>query len=677
MSVAQCAPDETDALRQFEDALRARDIIPPARLHSDGKLHRCNVEGRGRKGDAAYLLHLDGLPAGGFQNWRDGLGWEDWRADAGRPLTAEEREDLRRKAEIARAEREAEEARRHAEAAARADAIWRDISSCTEHPYLDRKGVRAHGVRVSRGKVVIPVRDAEGLLHSLQFIAEDGGKKFLFGGRIRGGFFAIGRPADVILVGEGYATCASAHEATGYPVAVAFDCGNLRAVAEALRAKFPSARIVLLADDDYSTIGNPGVAKAREAADAIGGVIAVPEFGPARPDGFKDFNDMVKFAGAAAVKEVIEAALAVKPEPSIAGAAQSDPGPEIADFPVMAPEAFIGLPGDIVRTVEPHTESDPVGLLLSTLVFFGNCAGRGPHFRVEATEHGPNLYVVKVGDSAKARKGTGEDRILSFFRHADSDWAHQRVHSGLSSGEGVIHAVRDPVFGYEKQGKGAAAGRVEVEIDPGITDKRLMIIESEFAGALRVMQREGNILSRIIRDGWDRGDLATLTKNSPGRATGACLSIVGHITAPELRTYFDKTEMSNGFGNRFLFACVRRSKFLPFGGTLDDADVVALAYEIRRAIETARGFRRVVMAPPAAEAWRQIYPDLSADRPGLLGSLTARAEAQVVRLAMLYALSAGTDQIGLDHLMAAVAVEQFCREVGVLHLRRRARRSGR
>ncbi len=338
----------------------------------------------------------------------------------------------------------------------------------------------------------------------------------------------------------------------------------------------------------------------------------------------------------------------------------ASPSPLVLEFPVMAEEAFTGLAGDIVRMVEPHTESDRAGLLLSAHACFGNCIGRGPHYRVESTEHGTNLFVVKVGDSSKARKGTGEDRIISFFRHADGDWVNQRVHSGLSSGEGVIHAVRDPVTGYEKQGKGAV--RVEVEIDSGIADKRLMVIESEFAGALRVMQREGNILSRIARDAWDRGNLATLTKNSPGRATGSCVSIIGHITANELRTYFDKTEMSNGFGNRFLFACVRRSKFLPFGGSLQDNDVIGLAHEIRRAVEAARRVRQVVMAPAAADLWGAIYPELSGDRPGLLGSLTARAEAQVVRLAMLYALWTASDRIEVDQLMAAVAIEDFCRK---------------
>ena len=193
--------------------------------------------------------------------------------------------------------------------------------------------------------------------------------------------------------------------------------------------------------------------------------------------------------------------------------------PGVREFPVMAEEAFVGLPGDIVRAVAPHTESDPTGLLLSAHTFFGNCIGRGPHYRVEATEHGTNLFVVKVGDSSKARKGTGEDRVLSFFRHVDDEWAGRRVHTGLSSGEGVIWEVRDPITKLVKDRKSGVT--VEEAVDHGVSDKRLMIIESEFAGALQVMKREGNILSRVLRDGWDRGNLATLTKNSPARATGA------------------------------------------------------------------------------------------------------------------------------------------------------------
>jgi putative DNA primase/helicase len=248
-------------------------------------------------------------PPAAFQNWRDGLGWQDWRADTGRPLTAAEREELRRKAETARAERQAEEARRHAEAAARAEAIWRRAQPCTEHPYLKAKGVQSHGLRVWRGKLVIPVRDVEGRLQSLQFIDRSGSKKFLTGGKVQGCFFIIGEPANVIFIGEGYATCASGHGASGHAAVVAFDCGNLKATAMGIRAKFPSARLVLLADDDHLTIGNPGLAKAQEAAVAVNGMVAIPKFGTDRPDEATDFNDLAQIAGVDAVRRCIEDAI--------------------------------------------------------------------------------------------------------------------------------------------------------------------------------------------------------------------------------------------------------------------------------------------------------------------------------------------------------------------------------
>src|ERR1700680_147318 len=262
--------------------------------------------------------------------------------------------------------------------------------------------------------------------------------------------------------------------------------------------------------------------------------------------------------------------------------------PETRAFPVMGKEAFIGIPGQIVEMLRPHTESDPVAVLFNTMAFFGNAVGRGPRYQVEGTDHGPNLFVLQVGDSAKSRKGTGADRVKQIFRLADEEWTTHRMHSGLSSGEGVIWACRDAITKMVREGKGADAQVTEQEVDPGIKDKRLMVLETEMAGALRVMQREGNILSRVLRDGWDRGDVEVLTKTSQARATGSCISIVGHITASELRECLAKTEMANGFANRFLFACVRRSKFLPFGGNLPDNELATMAEDVAKAITRAK-----------------------------------------------------------------------------------------
>jgi phage/plasmid primase-like uncharacterized protein len=304
------APDEADVIRQFEDALKDRGIITPGELITDGRLHRCDAIGRGGKGDAAYILHLDELPAGGFENHRDGIGWENWRPDIGRLLTPIEQEEGQRRVEAARTEREADNARRKAAAAARAEGILQEATEdCAGHPYLAHKGVQAHGVRLSRGSLVVAVRDIEGALHSLQFIRPDGSKKFLRGGRVKGCYFAIGEFGEVICIVEGFATGASVHVATGHAVAVAFDCGNLAAVAQAIRSKFPNARIVLCADDDYLNPDNPGITEARKAAALVAGLVAVPAFGPNRPEKATDLNDLAALAGPDAVRRCIEAAI--------------------------------------------------------------------------------------------------------------------------------------------------------------------------------------------------------------------------------------------------------------------------------------------------------------------------------------------------------------------------------
>lgn len=311
-----------DALATFANALRSRGIVPPAELRADGRMHRCDAEGKNGKGDAAYLLHLDGVPAGGFQNHRDGLGWFNWRAPLRRRLTASEQAQHRVRLDAIRREREAEEARRRKAAAERAAAIWREAKpAAADHPYLVRKGVKPHGVRQHEGRLVIPMR-ADGELVSLQFIGTDGEKRFLPDGRTKGAYFAIGKPPDVICIAEGFATAATIHETTGHAVAVAFNCGNLEPVARALRAKFPAARLVLCADDDRGTERSPGLAAATLAAKAIGGGVAIPDFGPDRPADAKDFNDLARLRGAEAVRKCLAqaSAPAVESAPPIDGA---------------------------------------------------------------------------------------------------------------------------------------------------------------------------------------------------------------------------------------------------------------------------------------------------------------------------------------------------------------------
>ncbi len=330
---------------------------------------------------------------------------------------------------------------------------------------------------------------------------------------------------------------------------------------------------------------------------------------------------------------------------------------EVADdslWPVIDKAAFYGVIGKFVQDVAPHSEADPVGLLLHTLQAFGCIVGRGPHVLVEHLPHHARLNIVLVGNSANARKGTSWSTPKALLTLLDAqekeDWVKTRVRSGLSSGEGLIYNVRD------------ADGD-----DPGEADKRLLIIEQEFAGALKAMQREGNTLSARIRDAWDHGCLTPMTKRDRLTATDAHICIMAHITTAELLKLLSETERLNGFSNRFLHALVKRSKFLPTGEGAPKK-VLEEALSPFSRIRAAAQKRGELKRDAEAEAlWCKVYPKLEQDMPGLAGSILARGAAQVLRLSLLYALSDREEEnrpvtaIRTPHLMAALAVWDYAK----------------
>jgi hypothetical protein len=341
-------------------------------------------------------------------------------------------------------------------------------------------------------------------------------------------------------------------------------------------------------------------------------------------------------------------------------------GTEAASFasfahPELSPAALYGLPGEFVHVVGPHTEADPAALLVQLLVAFGNCAGRSTWFPVEADRHYLNLFALLVGVTSKGRKGTSWGHVKSLFAQIGDPWATACLRSGLSSGEGLIWEVRDPIEKQEPiREKQRIVGYQTAIIDQGVTDKRLLVVEAEFASTLRVMTREGNILSAVIRQAWDDGMLRALAKNSPAKATNAHISIVGHVTRDELRRELTQTDAANGFANRFLFVASRRSKALPEGGHLAPDALNGLVQRLANAVVLAMGAGAMRRDEAARRLWGTVYPSLSEGRPGLLGAATGRAEAQVVRLACLYALLDGSTVVGEPHLRAALALWDYC-----------------
>jgi hypothetical protein len=311
-------------------------------------------------------------------------------------------------------------------------------------------------------------------------------------------------------------------------------------------------------------------------------------------------------------------------------------------FPAPPARAFYhGLAGDVVQTIAPHTEADPVAILTQLLVAFGAAVGRGAWFQVEATRHHPNEFLVLVGDSAKARKGSSWDHVRRLIDQADPTLA-ARTLTGLSSGEGLIWAVRDPT-----------------DSDPGVTDRRLLVVEPEFASVLKTASRDISTLSPTLRSAWDGRPLAILTRSAPARASQAHIALIGHITSTELQHHVSPVELANGLLNRFLLIACRRVRLLPDGGHPDPLHDTGLDRALAPALAAARDAGQLRFTEPARALWHQAYRHLAQPQPGLAGQLAARAEAHTIRLALIYTLLDRAPAIASDHLQAALALQDY------------------
>ena len=195
---------------------------------------------------------------------------------------------------------------------------------------------------------------------------------------------------------------------------------------------------------------------------------------------------------------------------------RADHRASVSAWPVMDDAAYYGLAGKVVRTLGPHTEADPVAILLTFLAMFGNVIGPSAHFQIEGDQHRAKLFVALSGATAKGRKGTALGRVRQILSIAAPEWERENINTGLSSGEGVVFHVRDAVTKINKDG-------AEDVVDGGVPDKRLMLATEEFAGALSVMERAGNTLSSILRDAWGTSRLQTMTKNPQSRGRVAHL----------------------------------------------------------------------------------------------------------------------------------------------------------
>jgi uncharacterized protein DUF3987 len=322
----------------------------------------------------------------------------------------------------------------------------------------------------------------------------------------------------------------------------------------------------------------------------------------------------------------------------------------------LAEAAYQGLAGDMVRLLEPQSEADAVALLVHPMILVATLGGRTPCIRVAEDVHRLNEFVLFCGDTGKARKGLSAGYARRVADALDPEWRRDNWQGGLSTGEGLIDCVRDPVVTYQK-GK-------PVVTDPGVEDKRALIFESEFSRILRVMRRPESTLSTSLRQAWDgESPLRVRARTNRLRATDAHISLIGHIVRKELLAYVNETEAGGGGINRFLILCIQRSKELPFGGHVAPAEFHTMIARFEAVVTFAHQIQMpFAWSEEAAAMWRDGYHALSAPKPGLFGAVVARGEAHTLRLACLYALLDRTLAIQPVHLQAANALWRYAED---------------
>jgi phage/plasmid primase-like uncharacterized protein len=318
----------------FQAFIESKLEFAPEDIIADGKIHRFGEAGDDGKKPGWYVLHADDLiPYGIFNDFRRGEKSFHWQGQSARPLTPEERAEYEKRRTQRATERNNEVIKAQKRAAQKAKKICEENQynrPNADFEYFVKKNVGIHGfiIQTDSNEIAIPIREDGDKITSLQYIMASGSKLYLFEGKIKGCWFQIGdlseMPESPIVIGEGYATCATINETTGLPVAVAFDAGNLEPVAKKIAEKYPGRLIVIAGDDDLKRViegkGNPGVEKANAAAKAVNGVVALPPFDRAR-DGVEhsDWNDLAALRGKDKITDIflltVEEAKKHRPEP--------------------------------------------------------------------------------------------------------------------------------------------------------------------------------------------------------------------------------------------------------------------------------------------------------------------------------------------------------------------------
>jgi putative DNA primase/helicase len=584
-----------DALSQFRDAIHAAGLNPPDVIEP-GKLQRFPGVGKCNDNTAGWCWLFDDGLGGCFGDWSSGFS-ENWQANRGKTFSQTERAEFLERVNEARAKAETDHQQQYLNAAEKAATIWNAAESAPDdHPYLVHKNIRAYGLRLYKEALVIPVC-SDGVLFSLQFIAIDGSKRFLSGGRVSDGYFCIGtiQDAKAICIAEGFATGATIHQATGCPVAIAFNARNLESVAKAMRQRLPDIPMIICADDDATTDGNPGITKANMAARVAGAKVAVPVFGDQRPGDATDFNDMAALVGLEAVAKAINTATQPDHEPVITGFRWPDPLPlmakiEAKPYPLDAlPDtlraaveevrAFTKAPMPLVASsalaalslsVQAHADvkraeklSGPVGLFLLTIADSGERKSTCDGFFMQAIHD----YEANQSEVAKpvikdhrasleaweAKRGGIKEKIRSLSKTGKSTHEQEATLRDLEHDKPKPPRVPRLIYGDATPealrwnlAKGWPSGGV-------VSSEAGLVFGAHGMGKDSVMRNLAT-LNQL----WDGADIATERRTSESfTVRGARLTIALQVQEATLRSFFDRSGMlarGTGFLARFLVA---------------------------------------------------------------------------------------------------------------------------
>lgn len=584
-----------DALSQFRNAIQATGLEPPDVIEP-GKLHRFPGVGKHNGNTAGWCKLFDDGQGGCFGDWSSGF-TENWQAKREKPFSQAERAAFIRSVEETRNGAEVERRQQYTDAAEKAATIWDAAAAPNDdHPYLVRKGIKAYGTRSYKGTLVVPVRSG-GELQSLQFISEDGDKRFLSGGRITGGYFSIGdiQGANALCIAEGFATGATIHQATGYPVAVAFNAGNLETVAQAMRQKLPNLPLVICADDDVETEGNPGVAKAKRTALALSAKLAIPDFGDQRPAGVTDFNDMAALVGLEAVAEAINKATYPDHDSDTYNNVWPSPMPLTTKID-PEPYPLDALPDTLraaVEEVHAFTKA-PIPLVASSALSALSLAVQS-HADVKRAEKltGPvGLFLLTIADSGE-RKSTCDGFFMQAIRDYEanqSELAKPLVKdhkAAIEAWEAKRGGIKEKIRQLSKTGKSTheqeAALRdlehdkpepqrvprlIYVDATPealkwnlakgwpsgGVVSSEAGLVFGAHGMGKDSVMRNLSTLNQL----WDGVDIATERRTTESfTVRGARLTIALQVQEATLRSFFDRSgELARGTGflARFLVA---------------------------------------------------------------------------------------------------------------------------